>query len=1094
MNTRRGATPVHEFHGNFRGISNCFFKVTAVIGHVYGTDFAPGHDRTVDPRSLFDAGVEKKESNEKAHIPRHLKNEASGCDVLILWLDCDREGENICFEVMENTRKTMKHPHEVYRAKFSAVTPKDIQVAMQSLGYPNKNEALAVDARQEIDLKVGVAFTRFQTAFYHYKYGNLDSNVVSYGPCQTPTLGFCVDRSDAINNFKPEPFYVVVPTVEIGGVKMKLGWGRQRIVRDRGLATHYLNQCMHATSTKLLTLATSKKSKPRPIGLNTVTLLKICSKNLGIGPQRAMSAAEHLYLSGFISYPRTESTSYPASFDFAEVLHQQKSHSVWGQHARMLLEDGFAAPKKGQDAGDHPPITPTRKAEETDLMGTEWRVYEFVVRYFLGTISGDQVIQKTMATFDVAGEKFEWKGKVSITDGFTAVMPWMKVGNTGSGMMASHMKQDATYPVEKVELTEGRTSPPGYLTESELISLMEKHGIGTDASIPGHIENICARNYVVVDSHSRTLQPTALGAALVHGYHRIDRELVLPKVRASIEQAITRIAKGEARYQDVVAHSLMVFKSKFDYFVANINLMDSLFQASFSKLTDMEVNTRVKPKCGLCNRYMKYINLKPHRLYCSTCEQVYNLPKSGSIKMSGTEFTCPLDSFELVVHVDPKGRAIYLCPQCYNNPTYPGMRPASTCVECPNTSCAHNAANFIVSPCTACGVGNLIFDQVNATRMDCDKCKYCILLPTNCNKMNVAKSSCPTCKAKLIHFKYNEKNTPMPGKLLEFDACVKCDAVMSGLMQIKGLVGPRGKPGRVQMRAAAVLQGAFAGALPNINSPAADEDGTDGPVPLRQAPRFDDFPPIEEVPRTFSGAGQHQASQQQQHQHQHHQQPKGDQGRKHSDKQTHGRNNQARRGSAKQSSAQPVGPAGSPDTARIVIGSEDERPEGSHRGGRGGRGRADRGRGGRANQSDTYQQHDQINARGRGRGGRGGGPAKNDVGAPVVPVAPSTEPIPMQTEQPQQQQRQRGQRNNHSQDRDKSSQRQEQKGVYRALTSTNDVSAQQTSAIAPEVQVPAATELKDPPARTQTAPRGQPSRGGRGKGPGAPKVVYKPKE
>lgn len=117
-------------------------------------------------------------------------------DKLVLWLDCDREGENICFEVIRCVDKSMNKSsnptQRIFRARFSAVTAKDIQKALNNLVEPNENESLAVEARQELDLKIGVAFSRFQTRYFQGKYGDLDSAVISYGPCQTPTLGMFI--------------------------------------------------------------------------------------------------------------------------------------------------------------------------------------------------------------------------------------------------------------------------------------------------------------------------------------------------------------------------------------------------------------------------------------------------------------------------------------------------------------------------------------------------------------------------------------------------------------------------------------------------------------------------------------------------------------------------------------------------------------------------------------------------------------------------------------------------------------------------------------------------------------------------------------
>lgn len=107
---------------------------------------------------------------------------------------------------------------------------------------------------------------------------------------------------------------------------------------------------------------------------------------------------------------------------------------------------------------------------------------------------------------------------------------------------------------------------------------MEKNGIGTDASIPTHINNIIERQYVHVQDPGRQLVPTPLGLALVKGYCAIDPELVLPSIRQNIEKCCDLIAKGKAEFAKVLAHVLKMFKLKFQFFRLNIVAMERLLE------------------------------------------------------------------------------------------------------------------------------------------------------------------------------------------------------------------------------------------------------------------------------------------------------------------------------------------------------------------------------------------------------------------------------------------------------------------------------------------------------------------------------------
>ena len=357
-------------------------------------------------------------------------------------------------------------------------------------------QANAVAARIELDLRLGAAFTRMQTLALQPmipQQGD-QKKIISYGSCQFPTLGFVVDRYLRVRNFVPEPFWYIRVGHEKDGINVKFSWKRGHLF-DRMTVIIIYERCLlskHARVTKMQKKPT-KKWKPLP--LTTVELQKMGSRFLRMTSQEVMKIAEDLYTKGWISYPRTETDQFDRDMDLRRIIQKQEQDNRWGAFAAALTNGGFNQPRNGRNNDKaHPPIHPVNYVNPSQLNDNEKRVYEFVVRRFLACCSEDAVGEATDVEIDYGGEIFHVHGLTVIARNYLDVYPYDKWESSQN--LPQYTVGETLEPTE-VTMHDGKTTAPGYLTEPELIALMDANGIGTDATMAEHIAKIKDREYVI---------------------------------------------------------------------------------------------------------------------------------------------------------------------------------------------------------------------------------------------------------------------------------------------------------------------------------------------------------------------------------------------------------------------------------------------------------------------------------------------------------------------------------------------------------------------------------------------------------------------
>ena len=554
-----GATSSHDGYMEGNG-----FQVTWTFGHL--CTLKEPHDYTPMWRSwsltslpmiperfgiklIDDQGIKKQFA-----IIEGLMQKA---DRIVNCGDAGQEGELIQRWVMQ--KAGAKCP--VSRLWISSMTDEAIREGFSNL----KDQAdyqplyLAGLSRAIGDWLLGMNATRL----YTLKYGQ-NRQVLSIGRVQTPTLALIVNRQKEIDNFKPEPYWVlatvyrdttftaVVKEEEDEEKENETEEGKEKKGQSkRGFTDkEEAEKALASIAGKPFTITSiqKKNGKEAPPSLYDLTSLQVdCNKKYGYSAEMTLNLIQSLYEKKFTTYPRVDTTFlsddiYPKCPQTMNGLFQVKFGGIspYAEIIKPLGGKALTKSKKVFDSSkvtDHHAIIPTGIIPQS-LSDAEQKVFDLVARRFIAVFYPDCKFAQTIVLGTVDDIEFKVTGKTILEPGWHMVYPKEQKGTEEDSKKKEEEKiLPAFVKGESGEhtptLTEKWTVAPKPYTEATLLRAMEtagrfvdneelryamkENGIGRPSTRAAIIETLFKRHYI---KRIRTsIAPTPTGTELIDLIH-----------------------------------------------------------------------------------------------------------------------------------------------------------------------------------------------------------------------------------------------------------------------------------------------------------------------------------------------------------------------------------------------------------------------------------------------------------------------------------------------------------------------------------------------------------------------------------------------
>ena len=481
---------------------------------------------------IDDNGIKKQFS-----IIERLMQHADG---IVNCGDAGQEGELIQRWVMQKAQATCP----VKRLWISSMTDEAIREGFANLKDQQNYQPLYLAglSRAIGDWLLGMNATRL----YTLKYGQ-NRQVLSIGRVQTPTLALIVNRQKEIENFKPEPYWVLATVYRDTTFTATKGKFTSKEEGEKAFATI---EGKPFTVTKV----EKKEGKEQPPQLYDLTSLQVeCNKKFAFSAEQTLNLIQALYEKKYTTYPRVDTQYlsddiYPKCPQTLNGLYQTKFNGV-APYAELIKPIGGKPLKKSKrvfdtsKVTDHHAIIPTGVIPQ-NLSDAERKVFDLVARRFIAVFLPDCRFSTTTVLGEVQGDtkeetvEFKVTGKEILDPGWRVVNPEKKADSQEASESSENPEKSAdperTLPTfvkgesgdHKPTLTEKWTTPPPFYTEATLLRAMEtagkfvedetlraamkENGIGRPSSRASIIETLFKRHYIRRERKRLVATPTGI--------------------------------------------------------------------------------------------------------------------------------------------------------------------------------------------------------------------------------------------------------------------------------------------------------------------------------------------------------------------------------------------------------------------------------------------------------------------------------------------------------------------------------------------------------------------------------------------------------